>query len=48
MSDYSELFNIDVFDSLNHVKVMATTKYIVKKNNILLNDDERLRKENPT
>lgn len=48
MSDYSELFNNDVLYSLHHVKAMATTKYIVKKNNILLNDDERLEKENPT
>ena len=42
MSDYPELFNIDVLYSSHYVRAIATAKYIAEKNNILLNVDERL------
>ena len=42
MSNYSELLDVDVLYSSHYVRAMATAKYIAKKNNILLNVDERL------
>lgn len=44
LSDIEELKKIDVVISSNYVRAISTAKYIVDKNNIEINIDERLRR----